>query len=128
MMSQVEEGGAGVNHRISSGQKMGRQLSRGLNELKAGVQERLDEERSRQRGARVQDLRAGDCRTQLGVEEQEEVCGAEHSVQENREESRDTVMWTAGEGTTTSEAALQELPAMSSWGLWLPVQRRGLGM
>ena len=43
MMSRVEEGGAGVNHRISSGQKMGRQLSLALNELKAGVQEWLDE-------------------------------------------------------------------------------------
>ena len=50
MMSRVEGGGAGVKHLTSSGQKMGRQLSRGLNELRAGVQEGLGEERCRQRG------------------------------------------------------------------------------
>ena len=75
----------------------------------------------------MQDLRVGACRTRRGVEEQEAVCGAEHSVQESREESRDTVMWTAGGGTMTSEAALQELPAMSRLGSLAACAETGLG-
>ena len=82
----------------SSQQKMGRQLSRSLNELRAGVQGWLDKEGSRQRGPRVQGLGAGACRTRRGLGEGEAVCGADHSVWESREEFRDTVMWAAGGG------------------------------
>ena len=46
----------------------------------------------------MQGLWAGACRTRRGVAEGEVVCGADHSVRESREESRDTVMWAAGRG------------------------------